>query len=92
MRTGNIRAVQKLLGHKSIRTTEIYSHLSDKHLHGVVGQLPRPEMGAILGANVVPERPALALVVENKKMGDRGFEPLTSTVCRKHFKKVRRRK
>lgn len=32
MRSGNIRAVQKLLGHKSIRTTEIYSHLSDKHL------------------------------------------------------------
>lgn len=47
MRTGNIRAVQKLLGHKSIRTTEIYSHLGHEHLHGVVGQLPGPEMGTI---------------------------------------------
>jgi len=80
MRTGNIRAVQKLLGHKSIRTTEIYSHLSDKHLHGVVGQLPGPEMGAILGAHAVLPEHATAQVVDKKVVGDTGFEPVTSTV------------
>jgi integrase len=51
MRTGNIRAVQMLLGHKSIRTTEIYSHLSERHLHHVVGQLPGPKMGAVFWQN-----------------------------------------
>jgi site-specific recombinase XerC len=80
MRTGNIRAVQKLLGHKSIRTTEIYSHLSDRHLHGVIGQLPGPEMGANLGVVAVLPGRAVAQVIENKKMGDTGFEPVTSTV------------
>ena len=80
MRTGNIRAIQKLLGHKSIRTTEIYSHLSDKHLHGVVGQLPGPEMGAILGAHAVLPGRVMAQVVDKKMVGDTGFEPVTSTV------------
>lgn len=80
MRTGNIRAVQKLLGHKSIRTTEIYSHLSDKHLHGVVGQLPGPEMGANLGAVAVLPGRAATQLVEKKMVGDTGFEPVTSTV------------
>ena len=47
MRTGNIRAVQMLLGHKSIRTTETYCHLSERHLHHVVGQLPGPKMGTL---------------------------------------------
>ncbi len=59
MRTGNIRAVQKLLGHKSIRTTEIYSHRSDRHPHGAVGQLPGHEMGAVL-ARMVFRRDALS--------------------------------
>ena len=80
MRTGNIRAVQKLLGHKSIRTTEIYSHLSDRHLHGVVGQLPGPEMGANLGARAILPGRAVAQVVEKKVVGDTGFEPVTPTV------------
>ena len=47
MSPGNIRAVQLLLGHKSIRTTEIYSHLCERHLHYVVGQLPGPKMGTV---------------------------------------------
>jgi len=55
MRTGNIRAVQKLLGHKSIKTTEIYSHLSEKHLYHIVHQLPGPKMGTILGTVQDPE-------------------------------------
>lgn len=55
MRSGNIRAVQKLLGYKSIRTTEIYSHLSERHFHHVVGRLPGPKMGttAILAGKVI---------------------------------------
>jgi integrase/recombinase XerD len=61
MKSGNIRAVQKLLGHKSIRTTEVYTHFSEKHLHHVVGQLPGQEMGAFLGANAVLQSRAMAL-------------------------------
>lgn len=64
MRTGNIRAVQKLLGHKSIRTTEIYSHLSERHLHHVVGQLPGPKMGTLLGTPVVLPGRGITQVVE----------------------------
>lgn len=32
----NIRQVQELLGHESIATTEVYTHLDRKHLRGVV--------------------------------------------------------
>ena len=32
----NIRQVQELLGHESIVTTEIYTHLDNRHLRGVV--------------------------------------------------------
>jgi integrase/recombinase XerD len=32
----NIRQVQELLGHESILTTEVYTHVSRKHLRGVV--------------------------------------------------------
>jgi integrase/recombinase XerD len=32
----NIRQVQELLGHESISTTEVYTHVNRKHLHGVV--------------------------------------------------------
>jgi hypothetical protein len=31
-------------------------------------------------------------VVEKKVVGDTGFEPVTSTVCKKHKKKKRARK
>ncbi len=80
MRSGNIRAVQKLLGHKSIRTTEVYAHLSDKHLYHVVSLLPSPNMVTVL---VTPDdfgAPEIPQVVENNMVGDTGFEPVTSTV------------
>ena len=32
----NIRQVQELLGHESISTTEVYTHVNSKHLRGVV--------------------------------------------------------
>ena len=32
----NIRQVQELLGHESISTTEVYTHVNRKHLRGVV--------------------------------------------------------
>jgi len=53
MRSGNIRAIQKLLGHKSIRTTEIYAHLSDKHLYHVVSMLPDPVSGTVADFSVM---------------------------------------
>jgi len=65
MRPGNIRAVQKLLGHKPIRTTEIYFHLSERHLHYVVGQLSGSKMGTLLGTPVVLPGRGITQVVEN---------------------------
>jgi hypothetical protein len=56
----HIRAVQKLLGHKSIKTTEIYSHLSEGHLHYVIQQLP----GSNLGTPYVLPGQKIAQVVE----------------------------
>jgi hypothetical protein len=80
MRSGNIRAVQKLLGHKSIRTTEIYAHLSDRHLPHVVSMLPSPNLGTILDTTAILPSKGITQVVDNKVVGDTGFEPVTSTV------------
>jgi site-specific recombinase XerD len=33
----DIRSVQQLLGHASIATTEIYTHVNDDDLHAAVG-------------------------------------------------------
>jgi site-specific recombinase XerD len=35
MKTGNLSALQMLLGHKKIETTQIYSHLIDENLKSV---------------------------------------------------------
>jgi hypothetical protein len=45
MLTGNLRAVHILLGHKSGRTTEIYSHLADRYLQAAVNLLPSSNLG-----------------------------------------------
>jgi integrase len=80
MLTGNLRAVQVLLGHKSGRTTEIYSHLADKYLQTVVNKLPSPNLGTNLGTTVVLPGRGIMQVVDKKVVGDTGFEPVTSTV------------
>jgi len=92
MRFGNIRAIQKLLGHKSIKTTEIYAHLNDKHLFHILSLLFSPNMITVL---VTPDNlvaPEIKQVVEKNVAGDTGFEPVTSTVCRRHGKKRAKKK
>ncbi len=90
MRSGHIRTIQKLPGHKSIRTKEVYAHLTDKHLHHVVSMLPSPNMVTVL---VTPDdffAPEITQVVDNKVVGNTGFEPVTSTVCKKQKRRENR--
>ena len=91
MRFANIRAIQMLLGHKSIRTTEIYAHLSDKLLYHVLSMLPFPNMVTVLVTPSVLSGKGITQVVDNKVVGDTGFEPVTFTVCKKHKKKGKRK-
>jgi len=54
----------KPLSYKSIRTAEIYSHLSDRHLNGLVGHLPGPKMGTLFGTPVVFPGRTMAQVLD----------------------------
>jgi hypothetical protein len=58
----------------------------------VVDHLPGPEMDTLLGAAVVLSGRGIVQIAEKKMVGDRGLEPLTSTVCRKRGKIVTVRK
>lgn len=49
VRMGDSRVVRILPGPGPIRTTEIHSRLSERHLHLVVGRLPGPKTGALMG-------------------------------------------
>jgi hypothetical protein len=42
--------------------------------------LPSPDMVTVLGTPVVLPGKGIVQVVDNKGMGDTGFEPVTSTV------------
>jgi hypothetical protein len=48
MRLSKIRAVQKVQGHKSLRTKEVYACLSDKHFHHAESALSSPNMATVL--------------------------------------------
>jgi hypothetical protein len=88
-KTGNMRALQLILGHKSIKTTQIYAHLSDQHLSDLINQLPGPILGTLLDTPIILPGRGMAQVIEKKLVGDTGFEPVTSTVCRTHAKNVK---
>jgi len=74
------------------RTTEIYAHLIDKHLYHVVSMLPSPNMVTVLVTPAVLPGKGITQVIEKKLVGDTGFEPVTSTVCKRHKKPKKRKK
>jgi len=53
--------------------------------------LPGPNLGTVLGTPNILEGDQIAQVIENKVVGDAGFEPATSTVCKRHKKKGKRK-
>jgi hypothetical protein len=61
-------------------TTEVYAQLSDKHLYHVLFMLASPNMVTVLVTPAVLPGKGITHVVDNKMVGDAGFEPATSTV------------
>jgi len=45
----NLQYVQELLGHKSSKTTEIYTHVSKRDLGKIVSPLDKMEAGDCIG-------------------------------------------
>jgi hypothetical protein len=83
--TGNVRALQEVLGHQDIRQTMIYAHTSTAHLQHLIEQLP--SAGTDLPKNLPkPENPPeddTRKPLPGKGLGEvgaAGFEPATSTV------------
>jgi hypothetical protein len=60
-------------------------------LHHIVRMLPGSNLGTVL---VTPDdfmAPEIPQIVDKKMVGDTGFEPVTSTVCKRN-KKTKKRK
>ena len=71
MKGVDIRTVQKLLGHHSIKMTEKYSHLAPDHLQSVANYLDSEKgaeiFGHKLGTNRISFTPEFLQVVDIKK-------------------------
>jgi len=58
----------------------------------VVSLLPSPNLGIVLGTHAILPEKGITQVVDNKVVGDTGFEPVTSTVCKRHKKTKKQKK
>jgi site-specific recombinase XerD len=47
MNGGNLKTLQEILGHKDIKTTMIYAHLTPEHLNAAVTLNPLAKLAAI---------------------------------------------
>ena len=78
MRGVHMRALQELLGHKDIKMTQRYSHLSPDQLQGAVKLLddilPSREFGTILTPEAENEKGVISNPL-NSLVGDAGLEP-----------------
>jgi len=54
MKYGNLRTIQEILGHSSIKTTEIYAHLSNEHIKEMIKDFGA-SLGTFLGTNALPD-------------------------------------
>jgi integrase len=54
MKYGNLRTIQEILGHSSIKTTEIYAHLSNEHIKEMIKDFGA-SLGTFLGTNTLAE-------------------------------------
>jgi hypothetical protein len=76
----DLRALQKLFGHSSSKTTEIYAHLSEDYLHSLINSRPRFNWGTISGTALAWSEDEITEIIEKEMVGDTGFEPVTPTV------------
>lgn len=54
MKYGNLKTIQEILGHFSIKTTEIYAHLNNEHIKEMSKDFGA-SLGTFLGTNALPE-------------------------------------
>jgi hypothetical protein len=53
--------------------------------------LKTEKLGTILDTTAILPGKGITQVVDNKVVGDTGFEPVTSTVCKRHKKRGKRK-